>query len=186
MAHINSFVRIPLLAIRQRIRPLKRIGLLDEDRVRMRVWPNDIDFNLHLNNSRFLSCMDYGRMHMIAAMGILDLLVRERWTPLVGSVFITYRRSLPLFARFTLTSRVLCWDERWVYMEQTFLGQQGLVAVAWVKGLFRDGEVNLEPQSIVDRIQPGLVSPPMPDQLESLNAITRDKLQGFQLGTTPV
>ena len=94
MAHINSFVRIPLLAIRQRIRPLKRIGLLDEDRVRMRVWPNDIDFNLHLNNSRFLSCMDYGRMHMIAAMGILDLLVRERWTPLVGSVFITYRRSL--------------------------------------------------------------------------------------------
>lgn len=186
MAHINSFVRIPLLAIRQRIWPLPRIGILDEDRVSMRVWPNDIDFNLHLNNSRFLTCMDYGRMHMIAAMGILDLVVRERWTPLVGSVFITYRRSLPLFAPFTMASRVLCWDDRWVYMEQTFSTAKGLVAVAWVKGLFRDGEENVAPQSIVDRIQPGMPSPPMPEQLESLNAITRDKLQGLQLGTTAV
>jgi acyl-CoA thioesterase FadM len=180
MAHINSFVRIPLLAIRQRVRPLPRIGLLDEDRVAMRVWPNDIDFNFHLNNSRFLTCMDYGRMHMIAAMGILDFVMRERWKPLVGSVFITYRRSLPLFAGFTLTSRVLCWDERWVYMEQTFTGQHGLVAVAWVKGLFRAGDANIVPQAIVDRLQPGLASPPVTQELENLNAITREKLQGSQ------
>ncbi len=78
MAHINSFVRIPLLAIRERIRPLPRIGVLDEDSVKMRVWPNDIDFNFHLNNSRYLTCMDYGRIHMLAATGILAIVVRNR------------------------------------------------------------------------------------------------------------
>ena len=85
MAHINSFVRIPLIVLRQRVRALPRVGVLDEDSVRMRVWPNDIDFNFHLNNSRFLSCMDYGRMHWVAATGMMELVVRERWTPLVGS-----------------------------------------------------------------------------------------------------
>ena len=27
-----------------------RIGLLDTTCVRMRIWPNDLDFNLHVNN----------------------------------------------------------------------------------------------------------------------------------------
>src|ERR1700739_452985 len=101
MSHINSFLRIPALAIRQRIRPLSRIGVLDEDVLRMRVGLQDIDFNLHLNNARYLSFMDYGRVHLMAATGILTPVLVEKWAPLVGSVSITYRRSLSLFASFT-------------------------------------------------------------------------------------
>jgi acyl-CoA thioesterase FadM len=182
MAHINSFVRLPLLAIRQYIRPLPRIDMLAEDRVRMRVWPNDIDLNLHLNNSRFLSCMDYARMHLIAATGVLEPAIRERWTPLVGSVFITYRRSLPLFTSFEISTRVLCWDERWVYMEQNFIFSEGLAAAAWVKSLFRDKNGNIPPQTIVDLVQPGHTSPPMPESLAQWNALTRDKLQVSSAG----
>ena len=63
MSHWISFVRIPALAIRQHIRPLKKLGVLEEDCLRMRVLPNDIDLNLHLNNARNLSWMDYGRTH---------------------------------------------------------------------------------------------------------------------------
>ncbi len=177
MAHINSFVRIPLMVLRHRLRALPRVGVLDEDSVRMRVWPNDIDFNFHLNNSRFLSCMDYGRMHWVAATGMMDLVVRERWTPLVGSVDVIFRRSLPLFARFTLTTRALCWDEKWIYMEQTFQSSEGLAAVAWVKALFRDRKGNIPPQSIVDQVQAGVSSPPVPESVAIWNALTREKLQ---------
>ena len=102
MSHTNSFLRIPALALRHRIRPLPRIGMLTADTLNMRVWPQDIDFNLHLNNARYLSCMDYGRVHLMASTGILTPALEERWMPLVGSVSITYRRSLALFARFTL------------------------------------------------------------------------------------
>src|ERR1700761_5365267 len=120
MSRSNSFVRIPALAIRQRIRPLPRIGVLDEDLLSLRVWPQDIDFNLHLNNARYLSFMDYGRVHLMAATGILTPAIQQRWAPLVGSISVTYRRSLGLFAPFTLTTRLLCWDEKWLYMEQVF------------------------------------------------------------------
>ena len=91
-----------------------------EDALALRVWPNDIDFNFHMNNARYLSAMDYGRMHLLARAGLLEPILRSRWQPLVGAVWVTYRRSLPAFARFTLTSRLVCWDERWFYIEQIF------------------------------------------------------------------
>jgi acyl-CoA thioesterase FadM len=178
VAHFNSFIRIPLLAIRQRIRPLRRIGLLEEDRVSLRVWPNDIDFNFHLNNSRFLTFMDYGRIHNMATTGILDEALRRRWTPLVGSIDIVYRRSLPLWTPFTLSTRHLCWDERWFYVEQTIRFREGVASIAWAKALFRKGSVNLTPQEIVDLIQPGLKSPPVAESMRRWNELTREKLRG--------
>jgi acyl-CoA thioesterase FadM len=185
MSHYNSFVRIPALAVRQRIRPLRRIGVFDEDVLRLRVWPQDIDFNLHLNNARYLSFMDYGRVHLSAAIGILTPALKGGWIPLVGSLSITYRRSLTLFAPFTLTTRTLCWDEKWFYMEQVFRlsgrsgrrSSEGLAAIAWVKGLFRAEDGNVPPQRIVDMIAPGTASPAVPEALEQWNDLTKWKLQ---------
>ncbi len=176
MAHINSFVRLPLLALRQRLRPLSRIGVLDEDKVRMRVWPNDIDFNFHLNNSRYLTCMDYGRIHMLAAAGILDHVIRRRWTPLVGSIDIVYRRSLPLWTPFTLTTRTLCWDGKWFYIEQAIQFREGLAATAWVKAIFQERGKNVPPQFLVEMVQPGLTSPPVSESMMRWNELTREKL----------
>lgn len=177
MSHFISFVRIPALAIRQRLAPLPRLGVLDEDCLRLRVWPNDIDLNLHLNNARYLSWMDYGRMHLLARTQLLNHILRARWTPLVGAVWMTYRRSLGLFAPFTLASRLVCWDERWFYLEQTFTGSMGLSAVGWVKGLLRGAEGNLGPQQILERVSPGIVSPPIPEAIATWNELTREKLQ---------
>ena len=64
MSHFISFVRIPALAIRQHLRPLPSLGVLEEDRLRMHVLPMDIDLNLHMNNARYLSIMDYARTHL--------------------------------------------------------------------------------------------------------------------------
>jgi acyl-CoA thioesterase FadM len=177
LSHFISFVRIPVLAIRQQIAPLPPLGVLDEDSLRLHVWPNDIDLNLHMNNARYLSLMDYGRTHLLARTRLLSHIIRSRWTPLVGAVWMTYRRSLPLFRPFTLASRLVCWDDRWFYIQQTFMGSKGMAAVGWVKGLLRGPEGNLDPQVILERIAPGIVSPPMPEAIATWNEITRDKLQ---------
>ncbi len=178
MSHFISFVRIPALAIRQHIWPLAPLSPLQEDRVRMRVWPNDIDLNLHLNNARYLNIMDYGRTHLLARTRLLEHIVRARWTPLVGAVWMTYRRSLPVFSSFWLTSRLVCWDERWFYIEQTFTGKEGLTAVGWVKGLLRGPTGNVDPQTVLEAIAPGIVSPSMPEPIAAWNYLTREKLQG--------
>jgi acyl-CoA thioesterase FadM len=177
LSHIISFVRIPALAIRQRLRPLPRLGVFETDRLIMRVWPQDIDLNLHLNNARYLNIMDYGRTHLLARMRLLEHIVRSRWTPLVGAVWMTYRRSLPLFAKFALESRLVCWDDRWFYIEQTFAGDDGLSAVGWVKGILRSPAGNLDPQNVLEAISPGVVSPPIPEAIAAWNDLTREKLQ---------
>jgi len=177
MAHYNSFVRIPFLVLRQAIKPLPRIGTLETDILNLRVWPNDVDFNLHLNNARYLSVMDYGRIHLLARCGVLKPILKARWAPVVGAVWITYRRSLPLWARYQLATRLVCWDERWFYMEQTFTGDEGLVAVGWVKGALLDKTGTVPPQQIMDLVQPGIVSPPLTESIQILNELTREKLQ---------
>ena len=177
MAHYNSFVRIPALVLRQAIRPLPAIDPLTADKITLRVWPNDIDFNFHLNNARYLNVMDYGRVRLLARAGLLMPLIKARYSPVVGSAWITYRRSLPLWAHYTLVTRMDSWDDRWFYFEQTFTGSEGLVAIGWVKGALLDRGSILPPQSIMDRLHPGLQSPPLPEAMTTLNTLTRDKLQ---------
>jgi acyl-CoA thioesterase FadM len=181
LSHFTSFVRIPALAIRQHIHPLPPLSILGEDSLRMRVWPNDIDFNLHLNNARYLSIMDYGRTHLLARTRLLEHIVRSRWQPLVGAVWVTYRRSLPLFSLFTLTSRLVCWDERWFYIEQNFRGIAGQCAVGWVKGILRNKQGIIPPQKAIESVAPGALSPQMPEAIATWNELTREQLQSASL-----
>ncbi len=177
MAHFNSFVRIPFLVLRQSLAPLPPIGPFETDVLELRVWPNDIDFNLHLNNARYLSLMDYGRVHLLARGGVLKPILKARWVPVVGAVWITYRRSLPLWAKFSLSTRLVGWDNRWFYMEQTFTGAEGLVAVGWVKGALRGKSGAIDPQLVMDHVEPDIQSPDLSQALENLNELTRQKLR---------
>lgn len=143
----------------------------------MHVWPQDIDLNLHMNNGRYLNVMDYARIHMLARIGLLTPIVRQRWQAVVGAVWMTYRRSLPLFSSFQIASHLVCWDERWFYIEQTFTAREGLAAVGWVKGAIRNSTGSLDPQSVIAHIVPGIVSPPIPEAFAQWNELTREKLQ---------
>jgi hypothetical protein len=121
--------------------------------------------------------MDYGRTRLLARTGLLEHILRSRWKPLIGAAWVTYRRSLPLFARFTLGSRLVSWDEPWFYLEQTFTGREGLVAVGWVKRLLRGPDGNLPPQEVLGGIERGIESPPIPEAIANWNELTREKLQ---------
>jgi acyl-CoA thioesterase FadM len=177
VSHFISFVRIPALAIREHLRPLPKLGILDEDSMSFRVLPNDIDINLHMNNARYLSIMDYARTHLLARTRLLEHIMHARWQPMIGAAWVTYRRSLPLFARFTVSSRMICWDDRWFYMEQTFTGKSGLAAIGWVKGVLRNRDGIVNPQRVIDGVASGTLSPPMPEAIANWNKLTREKLQ---------
>jgi acyl-CoA thioesterase FadM len=93
---------------------------------------------LHLNNARYLSVMDYARMHLLARGGMLNADPQGA----LGAPRGRGLDHLPAFAaaraRYQLATRLVGWDDRWFYMEQTFTGEEGLAAVGWVKGALRD------------------------------------------------
>lgn len=45
------------------------LGLPDESHLAMRVWPTDLDVQRHMNNGRYLSLMDLGRMDLLVRSG---------------------------------------------------------------------------------------------------------------------
>jgi acyl-CoA thioesterase FadM len=140
-----------------------RLGPLDESVVPLRVLPNDLDTNLHLNNGRYLTLMDLGRVDLLIRLGVVREMRRRRWGGVVASLTVRFRRPLNLFQRFDLRTRLLCWDERWFYMEHRFTRGEDTLAVAVVRARFMaaDGR-RLPPAEVVAATEHAMDSPPMP------------------------
>lgn len=140
-----------------------RLGPLDESVIRLRVLPNDLDTNLHLNNGRYLTLMDLGRVDLLIRLGVVREMRRRRWGGVVASATVRFRRPLNLFQRFELHTRLLCWDDRWFYMEHRMIRRGETAAVAIVKARFMaaDGR-RLQPGEVVAATRHAMDSPPMP------------------------
>ncbi|MFB8388065.1 thioesterase family protein [Microbacterium sp. NPDC055910] len=108
-----------LLTIWRAKRHVRRHGLTDPravGRVRVRTLPTDLDLLGHMNNGRYPSLFDLGRFDLLVRTGMWDLLREKRWYAVVASSTITFRKSLELWQRFTVESRLLGHDEKSTYL----------------------------------------------------------------------
>ncbi len=139
-----------------------------------RVMPHDLDLALHLNNGRYLTIMDLGRIDMIARTGLLRALLKHGWTPIASAIKIRFRRELKLFERFRLETRVVYWDDNMVVMEQVFLHAGGaraghIAAHALFKGGLYDRDEGefLPIARLMQEIGVTADSPPLTPEVES-------------------
>ncbi|MBK8572730.1 MAG: thioesterase family protein [Geothrix sp.] len=145
--------------------PLEALG---SSVLAFRVWPNDLDVNVHMNNGRFLSVMDLGRFDLTFRTGLGKAMLRNRWQPLVGGVTIRYRRSLDPFEAYELHTRLLGWDAKWFFLEQRFMKRGGVLAAEGVvRALFRGREGNVPVAEVLRQM--GYAGP----DLEAPEAIRR-------------
>jgi acyl-CoA thioesterase FadM len=172
---VNLYLR--LLKVLLGLPWLRRRGLFDEARLQFRVWPNDCDINLHMNNGRYLTLMDLGRVQLLAQTGLLRQVLRQRWQLMLVGADINFLRGLSPFERFTLVTRLLTWDEKYFYIEQRFERGQTLCAVAMVKGLIlaRGGRVVLD--DAVAALGLKISAPPLPPVIRQWNDLTALKKQ---------
>ena len=114
---------------------LTREELLKEFVTRGVVMPSDLDLNLHMNNSKYLREMDFGRFGIYIEKGMREALVHHGAVILVGAISIRYRRSLQLFQKFEIRTRILAWEEKALYLEQRIIATADgfVVAIALVK-----------------------------------------------------
>src|SRR5262245_54315414 len=161
---MNLYLR--LLYVLWKIWRLSRKGLFDESRVAFLVLPTDCDINFHMNNGRYLAFMDLGRLHMLAQVGLLRIMVRKRWMPVLAAAEIQFIRQLAPFQKFDLVSRVVTWDEKYAYMEQRFESNGTLCAHAFAKGLFLDKGGRIANSAVVAELGYRGEPPPMPEELK--------------------
>ena len=121
----------------------KPITMLETSAINLRVWPNDLDVNLHVNNGRFLTLADLGVVTLFGRMGLFRALLRKGWRPVVGSAMARYRRPLRPFQKYRLETRILGWNEKWTFFQSQFIVKGEVKATVVTKGMFlgRQGRV---------------------------------------------
>ncbi|MEE1617046.1 acyl-CoA thioesterase [Brachybacterium sp. J153] len=152
---------IRLLLFLVRVRGKTPLSIWDTSRAHFRVNPADLDVQRHMNNGRYLSIMDLGRMDLMLRSGFWKRITDAGWYPVVAGQTITYRRSLTLGQKFDLDTRVIGHDERWIYMEQVFRREGRVIADAVVRARFLREEGGSVPVSEVLEL-----SGPMPADRE--------------------
>jgi len=128
-----------------------RRDIMGDSFLTFRCLPTDLDLNIHMTNSRYHSFMDLSRVDFMIRNGAWAKLRKAGLGPVLGSSSIRFRRAISPFQKFRVTTRVLSWDERWIYLEHkvitiggkadgetaaiaivntTFVGKQGRVPTA--------------------------------------------------------
>ncbi|AZD35191.1 hypothetical protein C4K22_2448 [Pseudomonas chlororaphis subsp. aurantiaca] len=160
---MNLWFRMLLMLFRRPWR--KPVEGLATTVVRMRVWPLDLDLNLHVTNGRYFTLADLGRMDFVLRSGAYRVALRHRAVPIVGDVWGKFRRELKLFEAFEVHSRILGWDEKWSFMEHRFVSKGRVTGVVVMRGLFRSTKGTIAPGEFVHEL--GLeLSPELPQWLK--------------------
>jgi len=94
----------------------------------LRVLPNDIDINLHMNNGRYLTICDLTRVDMFIRTGLAKTMINEKWTPVISEHTMKYKKALTLFQKYEIRMEIKDWDERSFQMLHTFIVGDRIVA----------------------------------------------------------
>ena len=87
------------------------------------------------------------------------------------AVEITFFREMAPLSRFTLESRVVCWDERYCYIQHEFLQNGKLCASAMIRVVFLKAGERLPMAEVIQLLGIDLLSPPFPEQIAAWAAV---------------
>jgi acyl-CoA thioesterase FadM len=150
-----------------KFRAAPRLAPLEAHVSHHRIWPQDLDPWRELNNGRTLTLFDLGRIPMARRMGLDRVLAQNGWGLTVAGNSTRYRKRVTLFQRLRQVSRVIGWDARFIYMEQSFWrdGPDGADCTAQM--LLRSAIISkggmVPPAQMVAALGHDLPSPPLPE-----------------------
>ncbi len=159
-----------------------RIDIFTTTRVSLRVWPNDLDLNMHVNNGRYLTLADIGRLDWFVRTGALGVARQHKAFPVVGDAIAKFRRDLKAFQSFEIHTRLLGWDHKWGYIEHRFLRLDRVIGVVMIRGVFKGPRGPIDPGVLLKGLSHSAPSPRLPEwtthferSSELLSALLREE-----------
>eukprot|EP00164_Ancoracysta_twista_P003782 GFYU01005069.1.p1 GENE.GFYU01005069.1~~GFYU01005069.1.p1 ORF type:complete len:194 (+),score=39.79 GFYU01005069.1:99-680(+) len=101
----------------------------------MRVRLMDIDYNMHMNNSKFIEAFEMARMDLMSKTGLTETVFKKRLTPIVASLQVVYYKPLTFNQQYTINTQVAGWDDRWMYFHQSMTRGETVCATLLVKAV---------------------------------------------------
>jgi acyl-CoA thioesterase FadM len=139
-----------------------RVDLLATTRIRLRAWPNDLDLNMHVNNGRYLTLADIGRMHWFVRTGLMQIAREQKAFPVVGDAIAKFRRELKPFQAFEIHTRMIGWDHKWGFLEHRFIRHDRVLGMVAIRGAFKGQNGPVDPSIFLRELSHEQPSPPLP------------------------
>ena len=140
-----------------------KVDLLATTRVCLRVWPNDLDFNVHVNNGRYLALADIGRIHWFVRTGVLGVARQHKAFPVVGDAIAKFRQDLKAFQTFEIRTRLIGWDRKWGFIEHRFVRSDRVIGVVAIRGVFKGPGGPIDPGVLLAGLAQTAPSPELPE-----------------------
>lgn len=144
IAFFDLYWILRLIMTRLLSKVLPSLTLGDEGVTYSLCWTTDLDYFFHMNNGKYFREMDFARFDFYFRTGCSAYIeARPKMFVVQHGASIRYRRSIDAFVPFKVVTRLIYWDERSLYFEQSFVSlHDGFVrAVALCKNTVVGGSV---------------------------------------------
>ncbi|MCA0271176.1 MAG: acyl-CoA thioesterase [Proteobacteria bacterium] len=158
-----------------KFRKAKPLGLTDAHVSHHICWPWDLDFWVELNNGRTLTLYDLGRTPLAMRTGMVAVLRREKWGMTVAGNSVRYRRRIRAFHRVEMVSRVIGWDRRFIYMEQSMWRKGECTNHMLLRSAFTDGNGIVDMARVAAAAGHEGPSPDLPDWVTAWSAADAER-----------
>ncbi|CAG8599461.1 50_t:CDS:2 [Paraglomus occultum] len=85
-----------------------------------RLWPDDMDIYFHMSNSSYNKVLDYARYSHVTGQWGAPLIKKELFIYNAG-IQTLFKKEIPPFAKFLVETRLLTWNEKWVFLVSRFV-----------------------------------------------------------------
>jgi len=146
-----------------------------------RYWANpfDSDWCNVINAGRYFTYTDAARWEIAGRTGFLKFLLKNKWVMIAGGQKIIYRRPVKIFRRFHLKSKIVGWDDKWIYTSFEFKQHNKTCSVLFTKLGIRSKEGLFSPINALSKLGQDQINPPdwvlkhFQDDIESLNSAAK-------------
>ncbi len=162
---MNLFFRLLHVWLFSRFR--SPVAVMEVCATPFRVWPTDLDVLRHMNNGVYLSLQDLARVDYMIRMKAAAIIEKKGWYPVVASEMIRFRMSLKCFQKFEIQTRLISWDEKYLYLEHKFVSRGEVVALGMIRARFlkkSGGSVN--PDDLLQALGLQINAPAFPAYLQ--------------------
>lgn len=115
-----------------------------------RVGLRDIDFNMHINNARYMVFMERARWDHPVQTNTWNVMFKDKLNFIVAGIEMGYIREIRLGKRFDVETRYIGWDEKYIYLEQRFVVDGKIHAYGLVKAVFLQQGKRANPGEVAD------------------------------------
>lgn len=131
-----------------------------------RVGIFDIDFNLHINNARYMVFMERARWDHPIQTNTWDVMLKEKLNFIIAGIEMGYIREIRFGKKFDVETRYLGWDDKYVYMEQRFVVGGKIHAYGMVKAVFLQRGKLTQPAAVAATLGINPASDPLPQHMQ--------------------